>query len=303
MSKGKLRGLIGLGALGAAALASDVHAQQTAAGAPPPGTATGAAPTAAPQVPAGTAAQAGSGAPLQLQVAPTPSADASGTADDGTTGDGSDGAVRSSVADTGFETSLRLGIGVPVGSAGQDSAGTDRSVSDLTPWRVPIWIDVGYHFSPATTLGVYAQVGIGGTGDACTSECDWSDLRIGVEGQWRVAPASPLNPWLGLGLGYESLSYRTLQLIEVVRPDTGTPTQVSTRIAERLGGPELLLQAGLDFEVEDSLHIGPYLSATGGLYLSDSFTCDVRGACPLAGLDGSGLHGWLGVGVRGSYFP
>jgi hypothetical protein len=275
MSKGKLTGFIGLGVLCVSALGSDAHAQQMAPAAAPA--------TAAP--------------------AAAPRADVTSTADDGTVSDGSDGSPRSGAADTGFETGLRLGIGVPLGSAGQDGAGSDRSLNDLTSWRVPIWIDVGYHYSPVTTLGIYAQVGIGGTGDACTSECDWSDLRIGIQGQWRLAPASPLEPWIGVGVGYESLSYRTLQIIEVLLPDSATPAQVSTRIAERLGGPEVLLQAGLDFEVEDSLHIGPYVSATGALYLSDSFTCDVRGACPQAGLDGSGFHAWLGVGVRGSYFP
>lgn len=275
MAEGKLRALIGLGALGAAALASDAHAQQTAPGAPPPATATPAA----------------------------PGADRGGPADDATVSAGADGAPGAPAADTGFETGLRLGIGLPVGSAGQDGAGSDRRVGDLTPWRVPIWIDVGYHYSPVTTLGVYAQLGIGGTGDACASECDWSDLRIGVEGQWRLVPASPLNAWVGVGIGYESLSFRTLEIIEIAPPDALTPVQVSTRIAERLGGPELLLQAGLDFKVDDSLRIGPYLSATGALYLSDGFTCDVRGGCPRAGLEGSGFHAWLGVGVRGSYYP
>jgi hypothetical protein len=74
-------------------------------------------------------------------------------------------------------------------------------------------------------------------------------------------------------------------------------------VAETLGGPELTVQAGLDFELEPGLGLGPYVSGSVGQYLSDSYDCDGV-ACPTGSdVQGSATHAWLGVGVRGSYSP
>jgi hypothetical protein len=206
---------------------------------------------------------------------------------------------------TGFTAGLRLGVGVPLGKAGRDAlAGIDRNLNDLTSWRAPVWVDVGYSLSGSMTIGAYGQVGSGGTGDSCTFDCDWSDLRVGAEVEWRLAPGAAVDPWLGLGLGYEWLSYRVLATVDV--PDgMGGTRPLQGRAAERFGGPELLLQGGVDFQVEDALRIGPYASATLAQYLSDSFTCDFGAAlCPADGsIDGSAFHSWIGVGLRGAYTP
>lgn len=205
----------------------------------------------------------------------------------------------------GFETGLRLGLGVPLGKGGRDLLGGERNLNDLTSWRAPLWIDVGYRFSPVTTFGAYAQLGVGGNGDSCAGECDWSDLRIGVQGQWRLAPGSAVDPWIGLGLGYEWLSFRTLLRVPLPDPEPDEPADVPVRAAELLGGPEVTLQAGLDFRVEDSFSVGPYASATLGQYLSAGIKCDPAdfGCVEAPSIDGSGLHSWLGIGLRGSYAP
>jgi len=206
--------------------------------------------------------------------------------------------------DTGFETGLRFGLGTPVGKAGNSLAGTERDLKDLAPWRVPFWIDVGYRTSERTTFGLYGQFGFGDAGDACEGQCDWSDLRLGVQGQFRLTDAdASLKPWIGVGLGYEWLSFRTLQSVQLT-DETGELVDVPVRSAERLGGAELLLQLGLDFRVEDSLDVGPYLSATLAQYLTDSFNCEPSGLCSSRdSLEGSGFHSWLGIGLRGAYLP
>lgn len=240
-----------------------------------------------------------------LQFSATASAEQPG--DSAVAADDSTGSRPSGSAETdlGFETGLRVGFGVPVGGAGESGSGAERDLGDLTPWRAPLWIDVGYRVVPSTTLGAYFQVGVGGSGDACTGECDWSDLRAGVQAQFRLASAqAKLKPWLGVGVGYESLSFRTLAFVPVADPETGELVEVAVRTAERLAGPELLLQLGLDFRVEDSLDIGPYLSATLAQYLTDAFKCRPSISCVEDdSIEGSGFHSWLGVGVRGSYLP
>src|SRR5690606_7832597 len=137
---------------------------------------------------------------------------------------------------TGFTTGLRLGAGIPLGKAGQDPLGLERDLSDLTPWRAPVWLDIGYTLSGALTIGGYAQVGVGGVGDACVGDCDWSDIRVGAEAELRFAPGAPVNPWLGVGLGWEWLSFRQLVSGEV--PDGMGGMETATgRVAETFGGP------------------------------------------------------------------
>jgi hypothetical protein len=204
---------------------------------------------------------------------------------------------------TGFTTGLRLGFGLPLGKAGHDVADASRELSDLTSWRMPVWVDVGYTFG-ALTLGLYAQVGVGGTGDACVADCDWSDLRFGLTGELRFAPGAGVDPWLGVGLGYESLSYRTL-FSQMATDDTGEQTTFNVRATERFLGPELLLHGGVDFQVEDALRIGPFAALSVGQYVSDHYDCTPDNPyCPRgSSIDGAALHGWVSIGLRGAYTP
>jgi hypothetical protein len=205
---------------------------------------------------------------------------------------------------SGFSGGLRLGLGMPLGKAGEDQLGTQRDLGDLTPWSAPVWIDVGYAFSGRVTVGAYGQVGVGGTGDSCQGDCDWSSIRVGGEVELRFIPGAPVDPWLGVGLGYEWLTFRTLQDVAIT-DSTGAPATVPVRVTERFGGPELLLQGGIDFQVEDALRLGPYLAASAGPYLSDTYTCDPGSPlCPGgSSIDGGTFHSWLSVGLRGAYTP
>jgi hypothetical protein len=213
----------------------------------------------------------------------------------------------------GFEGGLRLGLGLPVGKAGQGADGVERDLSDLTEWRAPFWVDIAYRVSKVSSYGVYAQFGVGKTGDGCQGNCDWSDIRVGAQGQWRLNPDGSVDPWLGLGLGYEWLSYQTLTLIDVgiIDEETGNQTLIANRTTELIGGPELMLQGGLEFRVEDSLVIGPFVTASLGQYLGDSYKCDApidltESLAPCPGgsaVEGSGFHSWIGLGLAGRYSP
>jgi hypothetical protein len=247
----------------------------------------------------------------QEPAAPPPPATAMPVAaeTDGTTAPTT--AEAASAFSPGFEGGLRLGIGVPVGKAGKGSDGVERDLSDLAEWRTPIWVDVAYRVSEVASYGGYVQFGFGKTGDSCEGSCDWSDIHLGAQGQWRLNPQGSVDPWLGLGLGYEWLSYETLGLIDVgTDAVTGEQTLIANRTTELIGGPELTLQAGLEFRVEDSLVLGPFVTAALGQYLGDSFKCDATidaaqgGACPGGSqVEGSGFHSWIGLGVAGRYSP
>jgi hypothetical protein len=204
----------------------------------------------------------------------------------------------------GFEAGLRLGIGLPVGDAGKGGLGDQRKIGDLVSWRVPVWVDITYRVSPTSSYGLYGQMGVGGTGDLCSGKCNWTDLRVGFQGAWRLNPGESVDPWLGLGLGLESLSF---QSFETQTGEDGEPLPLGVITRERLMGPELLLQGGLALRVEDSLWLGPYVSASVGSYVGDHYSCiDLNGSLPCSNgssVDGSAFHAWLGIGVSGSYTP
>lgn len=193
----------------------------------------------------------------------------------------------------GFEAGVRTGAALPIGNAGRDVDGVTRKLSSLTAWRTPVWLDVAYRVSPHASYGVYGQLGVGGTGRGCNGECDFSDLRVGAQGLWRFSPEHAIDPWLGLGVGWESLSYRSLS----------TETGVSN--TELLAGPEVLLQGGVSLRVEDALQIGPFVSAGVGNYIRDSYKCFPEGLdCPTGtSVAGSGFHTWLGLGLNVRYSP
>ena len=112
-----------------------------------------------------------------------------------------------------------------------------------------------------------------------------------------------MDPWLGLGLGFESLGLQSVSTGPT--PDDPSDTFVPRRVKERLGGPELLLQGGLLLRVENALELGPFVAASVGSYIVDHYRCEiVVTACPLgSSVEGSGVHAWLGVGVSGRYSP
>jgi hypothetical protein len=192
----------------------------------------------------------------------------------------------------GFEAGVRVAAALPIGKAGRDVDGADRRLGDLTAWRAPLELNVAYRVSSRASYGLYGQLGLGGTGSGCTGRCDFSDLRLGVLGQWHFHTERNVSPWLGLGAGWESLSYRTL-------------AASGAQSTELLGGPELLLQGGLELRVERDLLIGPFVSAGVGSYLLDSYKCLPQGIeCPAgSAVAGSGLHSWLGFGLSARYSP
>jgi hypothetical protein len=202
----------------------------------------------------------------------------------------------------GFEAGLRIGIGLPVGNAGDSQFGGERKLGSLATWRAPVWVDVAYRVSPGASYGLYGQIGFGPAGDLCTDglHCDWSDLRLGVQGLWRISPGADAEPWLGLGLGVESLNFQEIGLSV---DESGFA--FGTRLRENLIGPELLLQAGLNLRVDKWLQLGPYASASLGTYLGNSYECELepQSVCPSSSISGSAFHAWLGLGIAGRYAP
>ena len=181
----------------------------------------------------------------------------------------------SAFADKKIRLGLRLGYAFAMGSSQEGT-----KMSDGTSGQVPIWIDAGYMVTPNIMLGLYGQYGFVLLKDC--NDCSAHDLRFGIQGQYHLAPAASMDPWLGLGVGYEILS-------------TSQTAQGITVSGDVKGFEFLNLQGGADFKVADALTVGPFLSFSLGQYSS------ISSGGLSADIDKTALHEWLTVGVKGTF--
>jgi outer membrane protein len=182
-------------------------------------------------------------------------------------------------ADGKFYLGLRVGYGLPMGDAAGDAG---AALDGFYTGKLPLWVDLGYRLSPSFLIGVYGQYGIAFVADAQCIEgqdCSGSVLRFGLQIQYNFAPAATLDPWLGLGFGYEIAS-----------------GQAGVATFELKGFEFANLQAGLDYKVSAAVGVGPFVSFSLGRYALGEFEGPLgtqRGE-----ITEKALHQWLVLGLR-----
>lgn len=172
----------------------------------------------------------------------------------------------------GFELGVRIDAQLPVGEV---FGGT--SVKDMTAGQAALQVDLGWRIDPRWSVGAFTRYGIALV-NGCTDNvsCSGHDLRLGVEGQLHLLPGSAIDPWIGLGAGYEWLSL------------SSSTSAVDTEVTFK--GPTFaLLDVGADYRVSDTVGVGPYLEASAGQFRSTGSS----------GLARKRAHLWVGLGVRG----
>jgi Autotransporter beta-domain/PEGA domain len=183
---------------------------------------------------------------------------------------------------TRFEAAIRAGIGIPLG----DLSARSPSLSDFDSFTIPLMVEIGARIGGHVFLGAYFQYGVGGStnGDTCGAgfSCSPSTLRFGGEVHWHPLGNVPVDPWVGLGSGYESLR------LGVSGNATGSYSVNGWEFAS--------LQAGVDFALGSAVKIGPWISFSIGQYSSGS----VSGSNTTVGADitEKSIHEWLMGGVR-----
>ena len=185
-----------------------------------------------------------------------------------------------------LEVGARTGASIPVGSAIRGA-----SLGDAIDAQVPIQLDLGVRLMPNLFVGAYGSYGLVFPADkACGgASCSGSDVRVGVQAHYHFRPEHTLDPWLGVGAGYEWLTLRESQ--------DGVDRSATLR------GFELVnLQAGLDYRV-GHFGIGPFAGFSVGQFdkLDESITA--RGITRDASVDvpNTALHEWVTVGLRGTF--
>jgi outer membrane protein W len=200
---------------------------------------------------------------------------------------------RSALADTKIKLGLRLGYAIPSGKVFGDNNTvggqplTSTKLSDLVSGGVPIQLDAGYMVTDNILVGLYGQYAFVSEKNCDTgADCSAHDIRLGVQAQYHIMPDQFVDPWLGIGVGYEWLSDSE---------SAGGVSQDTT-----LKGLEFLnLQGGADFQAASAFTVGPFLSLSLGQYASLSTSG------PLANLSGSldnkALHEWITIGAKGTF--
>ena len=202
------------------------------------------------------------------------------------------------IGDRKFVLGLRLGYALPMGATAENDDGSSNNMSDAVAGHFPIWLDVGYMVSRDFLLGFYGHYAFGGVAGPLKAECDAassagvscsaSDVRFGVQFQYHPTHEGKIDPWLGVGVGYEWL---TLDI-------SGAGIDGSTTVK----GFELFnLQTGVDFKAAPNLGIGPFVSFSLGQYDSTSNSGSIARVNPGGDIANPALHEWLTFGVRAAY--
>jgi outer membrane protein W len=181
----------------------------------------------------------------------------------------------------GAMISLRLGTGMPFGKAGRDAPG---SISHGVLAQVPVGLDLGYFVTPNIMIGAYGQFAPLIT-QRCSmgASCSGLDMRVGIQAQYHISPTEKLNPWFGLGAGYEVLNLT----------ESGGPFPLDTAAK----GLEIAnLQGGLDWMIAHGFRMGPFVNFSIGEFLS------VSAGGQSVDINNKSLHEWLTIGVRGSFY-
>ena len=192
---------------------------------------------------------------------------------------------------TRFEAAVRAGVGIPIGNATGASTGALNgvSLSDLVAWTVPLELELGARIGPAF-VGGYVSYAFGKAGSALEggTSRSASNVRFGFEVLWHLAPDRLVDPWLGIGVGYEWLNLSI--------GGTGGAITGSARGFEWAN-----LQLGIDFTLGRNFRLGPFVRSrigqydTGSLGLVNTQGAQVSGT---GDIPSKTLHTWIDLGLR-----
>ncbi|NMO20320.1 outer membrane beta-barrel protein [Pyxidicoccus fallax] len=219
------------------------------------------------------------------------------TQDDGYGDDYKDSDSGDSVGEAkgaGFSLGLRAGYGVPFGKASGEGTDDGAELSDLVSGVIPLQVDAGYFINSNLYLGGFFQYGIGQYGgEECPDEvnCSASQIRFGVDLAYHFAPSASINPWVGVGVGYERIA------VNISSDVAGVDAEATTSARGIEFGHA---QGGLDFRLSDTISVGPFATFTVAQYSTASISSSGVGPDidESADIDEKAFHFWLYGGLR-----
>jgi hypothetical protein len=211
------------------------------------------------------------------------------------------------MANRGLQLGIRMGY-----AFGSGVVYSGLSVMDGSHGAMPLIGDIGIRFLPwlyAGLYGQYAPVFTRPNDVECFQgfQCNAQDYRFGLEADFHVAPRTRLDPYVGVGWGYEIL-HTHLQGPQVVPTAAGfAPGSVNVSVIDR-GWEFVTLTGGFDGRIDPSLGIGLFASVSLNEYgvHTGTQTVSVGGtqasSGPIPDVN-HGLHELYIAGVRGTFNP
>jgi hypothetical protein len=195
-----------------------------------------------------------------------------------------------------FDVGARLGYAVPMGKVAEKDSLDPVSSEKLSDWvkgQVPLALELNVRVIPMLALGGYAELAPAIIGSEVSDGCDASSrdcfmlaFHLGLMAHFHVLPHQPIDPWVGLGIGLETLG---------VSAKDSDQTQTTT-----LGGFEVPLRIGVDFKLSEKFYLGPYVGYSFGTFGGFSRRCE-GDACPSdqnIDIENTASHGWFGFGAK-----
>lgn len=192
---------------------------------------------------------------------------------------------------------VRGGYSIPIGKGGADATeDLNQSVAGVAP----LWLELGARVIPQLTIGAFGVYGAGILGDTLDGFCKARDLtcsatqlRFGAQARFHPLAYQLFGPWIGIGIGYESLSFSFEDTaVYGYMPQGGELTLK--------GFQPVNLQGGIDFRVS------PRSTATVGLFVDFAIAeySDVScfGTIVCTGINKT-THQWLTFGIRAAFVP
>jgi len=157
---------------------------------------------------------------------------------------------------------------------------------------LPLWADAGYRLSKRFTVGAYFQYGfLFVPEDRCSSPpltgCTAHDIRFGAELHFHILPLSAVDPWVGLGIGYEASTL-------TIRNEEQSATRTN-------GGLEIAnLQLGADVHSTFGFDWGPFGSFSVNEYATETQSLP-DGSTKTYSLQEATIHFFLVLGMRAQF--
>ncbi len=180
-----------------------------------------------------------------------------------------------------FEGGVRLGVALPMGNV---DGLTGDSLGATVGVLVPLWLDFGARIGGHVYVGPYVLFGLGNDGSALSGcGCTVFYGRGGLNALYHLLPSERVDPWFGVGVGYEGLLV-----------DAGSSPGVTGWVSDLEAGADLALGAS-------NMKLGPFAAFSLGQFDSPG-TYTRPGSATQIPAPGA-LHEWLTLGVRVSWPP
>jgi hypothetical protein len=178
----------------------------------------------------------------------------------------------------GVSLGARLAFAIPMGSLAQN-----ENLSDGFSGGIPVVIEAAFRFNRNISAGLAGQYAYMVTKNCDTgASCSGADYQILLQAIYNARLGSTLDPWFGLGVGYEQLSLT----------ESGGGIDGSVSVS---GWGLAMVEIGGDFAAGPQVDVGPFVSLSVGKYGSASSGGNS------ADIPNTAYHEWLQIGVRGTF--